>query len=105
MAHRNNITMDTPTQYPRIISSISASTGKTEQEVSQFMEAFSNVLADSLRQSLPVFVPGLGKWESEKLDELVAVSPDDGKTYIFPPEMRVGFSASSKTIKYANHEL
>lgn len=86
-----------------LISAIAESTGKTKKDSEAFVNAFVNVITETLANDEEVNLHGLGKFTVSERAARIGHNPQNGEE-IKIPEMRVPKFKFSSTVKTAINE-
>lgn len=78
----------------RLIEQLSATTGKTPEEVSGLIGALSETIRDYCADIDAVAIPGFGTFQPIKHNESVRTDIATGKQMLVPPAITVNFKSS-----------
>ena len=89
-----------------LVSILADKLGKSRSDISKLLEGLTQVVTTCAAEMDTVAIPGFGSFEPIKSDEYIAVNPDNGKRTLYPPQVEMGFHASSilKKKLIASHE-
>ncbi len=78
----------------QFISKLAKISGSDYKETQALAREMFSAITDTLCDGDTVSIPGFGSFAPEKSDERIAKDLTDGKTYLFPPEIKVSFTES-----------
>ena len=79
----------------KLMETVAANLGRTEEDVSKLLEAFAGVLRNRCGDLDSVHVPSFDTFEPKKRNERVMVQPRTGKRMLVPPKVVLGFKMSN----------
>ena len=89
------ISLDYQMDNKKLMETVAANLGRTEEDVSKLLEAFAGVLRNRCGDLDSVHVPSFGTFEPKKRNERVMVQPRTGKRMLVPPKVVLGFKISN----------
>ncbi len=63
------------------------------------LQAFGEILSESLRDSDQVAIPSFGTFAAVKIDEHIDKDPESGERMLVPPSITVMFTPALKLVK------
>lgn len=87
----------------QFITRLAKANGTDYKQTQALAREMFGALTDTLCAGDSVAIPGFGTFSPDKTEEHIAKDLTDGKTYLFPPEIRVAFKESG-LLKNVNKE-
>jgi DNA-binding protein HU-beta len=63
----------------------------SKQDVESMLDTLGHVIGERLAGNDTLYLQGLGQFEPKKKAERMTVNPTNGKRYLIPPKLIVGF--------------
>jgi len=79
-----------------LVKAIATTTGKTQKDVAEFVDAFTGAVTDSLAKGEDVALVGFGSFKVSEVAERTARNPQTGENIVVPKHNRVSFKVGSK---------
>lgn len=86
------------------IAGLARQTGRNISQTENLANCLTKVIGDIAAGLDSVAIPGFGRFDSEKHDEYISVDPSTGRNMLYPPEIKISFTAGSMLKKRFSHE-
>ncbi len=74
-----------------LIASLAAETRLSKAEVTNLLEATTDIMIQSLLENKVVHIQNFGDWEVKKKNQRLSVHPRTGNRTLIPPKLQVTF--------------
>lgn len=86
------------------ISGLARQSGKDIAEAEFLTKCLTTALKDSASALDSVAIPGFGRFDTVKHDEYITTDTTTGRSTLFPPEIKLTFTAGAKLKKRFSNE-